>query len=94
MSTFIKNLVAKKIKQLSHEELLHYSKEYGLSLSPTEAENITTFLKTQEIDPFDVNDRFKMFKELAQITNPDTAKKAQQIFTELIKSYGVEHLFD
>ncbi|UJL44860.1 DUF2624 domain-containing protein [Virgibacillus sp. NKC19-16] len=93
MSIFIKELVRKKLKQLSPEELFHYGKQYGFSLSQSEAREITTYLKAGSFDPFRAEDREKMFKELARITNVDTAKKARLLFNELIKSYGVDYLF-
>lgn len=93
MSNFIKELVRKKLKQLSPDELLHYGRQYGFSLSQSEAREITTYLKSNPVDPFHVADREKMFKELARITNVDTAKKARLLFNELIKSYGMDYLF-
>lgn len=94
MSIFIKEFVAKKLKQVSTEELLHYGKEYGFSLSKAEAKQITNYLKTNSVDPFQKDGRRKMLKELARITDVETAKKAQKLFHELIKSYGLEHLLE
>lgn len=94
MSIFIKVLVKNKLKQLTIKELLHYGEQYGFSLSKTEAQHIVTYLKQNTVDPFDVNDRNKMFGELEKITNTDTAKKAQILFKELIHSYGLGHLFN
>lgn len=34
-----------------------------------------------------------MFRELARITDENTAKKAEKLFQETIKAYGLEHLF-
>ncbi|WP_373892828.1 DUF2624 domain-containing protein [Virgibacillus natechei] len=93
MSNFIKELVRNKLKQLSPDELLQYGKQYGFSLSQSEAQEITAHLKSDSIDPFRAADREKMFRELARITNVDTAKKARLLFNELIKSYGVDYLF-
>ncbi|WP_099158524.1 DUF2624 domain-containing protein [Virgibacillus ndiopensis] len=93
MSTFIKEMIGKKMKQLSPDELLHYSKKYGFNLSKNEAQNITKYLKNNQINPFSAQDRVIMLKELARITDLQTAKKAQKLFEEIIKSYGLEHLF-
>lgn len=94
MSIFIKELVKNKLKQLTPEELLHYGKQYGFSLSKTEAQHIVGYLKKNTIDPFNEIDRKKMFGELAKITNAETAGKAQKLFKELIHSYGLGHLFN
>lgn len=93
MSLFIKGLVTQKIKQLTPEELLYYGKQYGFSISDSEANAITTYVKNQPLDPFDANDRMKMLQELTRITDANTAKKAQRLFNELIQSYGLGYLF-
>ena len=93
MSIFIKSLVQNKLKQLSYLDLINYGEQYGFSLTQKEAQNIIIYLKSNQIDPFDENDRIKMFDELAQITDLNTARKAQQLFYEIISSYGLEHLF-
>ncbi|GGB29178.1 DUF2624 family protein [Virgibacillus dakarensis] len=93
MSTFIKELIAKKISQLSPEELLTYSKQYGFSITNAQAKTITTYLKTHHIDPFSADNRAKMLQELARITDLNTAKKAQKLFNEIVKSHGLESLF-
>jgi hypothetical protein len=94
MSIFIKEFVSKKLKHVSAEELLHYGKEYGFSISKTEAEQITDYLKNNSVDPFHSDGRRKMLKELARITDVKTAKKAQKLFHQIIKSYGLEHLLE
>lgn len=93
MSIFIKGLISQKIKQLTPEELLHYAKQYGFSITDSEAQSIASYVKSHPLDPFNSNDRMKMLQELTRITNADTAKKAQRLFNELIQSYGLGHLF-
>ncbi|GAB3050997.1 DUF2624 family protein [Virgibacillus ainsalahensis] len=94
MSVFIKELVRNKLRQLTPEELLHYSKQYGFSINRTTANNITQYLKTNPVDPFHANGRDKMFQELSRLTDTQTANKAQHLFQEIIKSYGLEYLFN
>jgi len=93
MSIFIKHVVIQKLKQLSSEELLDFSNEYGFSISEQEAGKIVSYLKTASLNPFDASGRLEMMKELSSITSPEVAKKANQLFLELIRSHGVEHLF-
>ncbi|AIF43411.1 DUF2624 domain-containing protein [Virgibacillus sp. SK37] len=94
MSTFIKGLIKNKLKQISVDELVNYGKEYGFTLTQTEAKQIINYLHQKPIDPFTSNGREVMFRDLARITDLETARKAQKVFYKLIKSYGVEHLFD
>ena len=93
MSIFIKEFVKKKLNQLSYEDLLHYSAQYGFSLTQSEAKNISAYIKTNQLDPFVESDRIKMFEDLAQITDPNTAKKANDLLAQIIRTYGLEHLF-
>lgn len=94
MSSFIKEFAKKKLKQLNHKDLLRYSAEYGFSLTENQAYNIIDYIKTNDFDPFEANERLKMLEDLAQITDEATAIKADRLFNELITSYGLDHLFN
>ena len=50
-------------------------------------------IKNEKIDPFNAADRTKTFQELARVSNGEIAKKSEDLFEELTKSYGLEHLF-
>ncbi|QKY71638.1 DUF2624 domain-containing protein [Lentibacillus sp. CBA3610] len=93
MSSVIKQLVNKKLKQLSPDELLQYAHQYNFSINRKQAIEIATYLRQNTIDPFDPGHRKKMFEELARITDKATANQAQKLFVEIIKSYGLEGLF-
>ncbi|AXI09472.1 DUF2624 family protein [Oceanobacillus sp. 143] len=93
MSIFIKEMVKVRLKNLSTNDLLHYGKQYGFSISTAQAKAIIDFLKQNTLDPFIKQDREKMFSKLANITDNNTSKKAEKLFHGLIKSYGLEHLF-
>lgn len=93
MSRLLKEIITKKIKQLAPGEILHYGKQYGFHVTNQQAEAIATYLKNHSVNPFDEKDRMKMLQELARITDLDTAKKAQKLFVEIVRSYGLEHLF-
>ncbi|MFD2046083.1 DUF2624 domain-containing protein [Ornithinibacillus salinisoli] len=94
MSTFIKGLVISKMKQLTPEEIHAYGKDYGFTVTNKEARDIWNYLQNNKIDPFNKQDRNKMLKELARITNVETAKKANKLFQEIVKYYGLESLFE
>ncbi|WP_284140416.1 MULTISPECIES: DUF2624 domain-containing protein [unclassified Virgibacillus] len=93
MNDFIKELALKKIKQTSPREIQQYAREYGFSITRSQAEQISTYIRTQKIDPFHESGRKKMLKDLALITDEETAMKANQLFKELIKTYGLEGFF-
>lgn len=94
MSVFLKEIITNKLKKLSSEEILHYGHQYGFKISKREAAEITNFLKNHSIDPFNSTDRKKAFQELAKITSNETADKAEDLFVQLISSYGLDSLFN
>ncbi|WP_087971693.1 DUF2624 domain-containing protein [Oceanobacillus rekensis] len=94
MSIFIKEMVKNKLRNLSVDELLHHSKQYGFQISEKQAREITGYLRNNSPDPFNKASRDKMFLQLTIITDKETAKKAQKLFDEIIRSYGLEYLFD
>lgn len=94
MSAFIKQLVKNKLKQVTPNELLHYGKEYGFTITKDQAAEITNYLKNHSLDPFKHKDRQQMLRDLAAITDVQTAQKANKLMIEIVKSYGLEHLFE
>lgn len=94
MSSFIKQLIMKKLNDITLNDLLYYSHQYGFILNKTEAEQIVTYLKNNKLDPFDQDNHEKLFQDLARITNHETAMKAQKFLNEIIRSYGLDHLFN
>ncbi len=93
MNGLTKRIMINKLKQLTASEVFEYAQKYHLSISKTQAQAIANHLKNSTYDPTDAEDRTKMLKKLAQITNMETAKACQQLFQKLIKEYRVEHHF-
>ncbi|GAA0602302.1 hypothetical protein GCM10009001_19040 [Virgibacillus siamensis] len=93
MTNFIKELVMNKLKQLSADELLHYSNQYGFSISLNQAKQIETYLKQNTVDPFSKTGQKQLYKDLTQITDQRTAQKAQRLFEKMIQEHGLEYLF-
>lgn len=93
MSYFIKEMVKTKLRQLTAGEILHYADQYGFSLTRDEATKIIHYIQTNDIDIFSKKGIDEAHDKIAAITNPQTAQKARALFEQLIKSYGLEHLF-
>ncbi|TQS74560.1 DUF2624 domain-containing protein [Ornithinibacillus gellani] len=94
MSKFIQELILMKVKQLKKRDLIHYGNTYGFSLTDQEASQIIHYIQTQPLDLFSIQGRKNMLRELAAITNEQTAAKAERLFYEIVQSYGVESLFE
>ncbi|WP_067730448.1 DUF2624 domain-containing protein [Oceanobacillus damuensis] len=93
MSIFIKEMVKAKLKNLTAGELLQYSRQYGFDITEKQAREITAYLHQNSPDPFDADTRKRMFQQLALITDRETAIQTQELFDEIIHSYGLDHLF-
>src|SRR5690625_3245771 len=93
VDSFLKQLIKNKLSKITTKELKYYSEQYHFSLTDQEIHGIIHYLRTQPIDPFSEQGRKKLVLDLAQITNPNTAKQALDLFHELINVYGVDHLF-
>lgn len=92
MSMFLKQIIKKKLKHISYEDILFYGEQYGFSIDEQSARELANYIQTHDLDPFDEAHRNAMFQTLAQITNQDTAQKAEQMLLEIVKTYGLEHL--
>lgn len=94
MSMFLKQIINNKIKQLHKDELMQYAGQYGFHLTDQEAEQILNYLQQNNLDLFSKSEIEILHKELAIITNEKTAKNAKVLFEQIIKTYGLEHLFE
>ena len=93
MQPFVLQMIEKKIKNLSSSELLNYAKQYEITLTRAQANEIVKFLHSTDLNPLEQADRVKLLKKLAQITDLKTAQQAQQLFNQITKQYGVESWF-
>ena len=94
MSMFIKQMIINKMRQISPGEVFDYARKYGFSISRDQAKAISNYVRQKRVNPFEKKERDKMLRDLSEITDRNTAIKADKLFHELIKSYGLEHLFN
>ncbi|MBA2873504.1 DUF2624 domain-containing protein [Thermaerobacillus caldiproteolyticus] len=78
-------IINQKIKTITPEELVSYSRDYGISLTMEEAKKIIHIAQNRQINVFDPQERKKWIKELAKITSPQTARQANELFLKFIK---------
>lgn len=93
MSILIKEIIKNKIRQLRKEELLYYANQYGITLTETEAKHILKYVHENDFDIFSLREIEKFHKKIAEITNPETANKAKNLFLQMITAYGLEDYF-
>lgn len=93
MDKYIEQIVLQRLKLLTYDELMSYSKAYNFSLTRDEGLTIIHYLQNHEINPFSSFERKRMFNDLAEMTNKETAKQAKHLFENVIREYRLEHLF-
>lgn len=91
MKNWAQQLVTQKLKSLTVDEVLKYSKKYDIPVSKTEAASIVKALKKNKENPFEHQGRKKMLRTLASLTSKDTAKSVDKLLKKLAKEYGVSH---
>ncbi|WP_082233816.1 DUF2624 domain-containing protein [Halobacillus massiliensis] len=82
--------ITHKLKQITAEELMDYSKRYNIAITYDEAKKITKALKHNKENPFDPDGRKRMLRQLARITSKETAHSVNILLHKLAKQYGVE----
>lgn len=85
MNKFVKQIVKQRLKSITPSQLVEYSKEYKIPITLKEAEQILTIAKKSDLDPFDENDRLKIIKKVAKVTDMKRAQAANKLFLKLMK---------
>ncbi len=81
-------IVNQKIKTITVDELLSYSKQYDISLTKPQAQKAIGYLRTKadkKIDIFDPTERKKLLKEIAKVTSPEVARQLNSLFLQFTK---------
>lgn len=94
MQPFVKQMIEKKLRNITKTELLSYAKQYQINITDTQAGKIVAFLHKTDLNPLEKSDRVLLLKKLAQITDLETAQQAQQLFNQITKQYGVDSWFN
>ncbi|MBB6284837.1 DUF2624 domain-containing protein [Geobacillus subterraneus] len=82
---FYQQLVKQKLKTITPEELVAYSQDYDLPITVSQAKKILQLARTNDINVFDPKERKKWVRELAKITSPEIAKKANELFLKFVQ---------
>ncbi|WP_132743004.1 DUF2624 domain-containing protein [Scopulibacillus darangshiensis] len=80
----IKQLVNQKINNMTPDELLKVSRQYGLSLSRSQGAKVSGLLKGREVDIFDDHERKALLKTIAKNIDPGLAVSMNKLFNQFI----------
>jgi hypothetical protein len=81
---FYQQIIQQKLKTITPEELVSYGHDYNIPITVEQAKKILDIARTNKINVFDPQERKKWVKELAKITSPQVAKKANDLFLKFV----------
>ncbi|HET7628443.1 MAG TPA: DUF2624 domain-containing protein [Bacillales bacterium] len=84
MNGFIKQMINQKLNHLTPEQLLQLAKQYDLSITPRQAEQITAILRRHQINIADDRQRKQILQEISAEVDPAIAKKIQALFQQFL----------
>lgn len=82
---FIQAIVKQKLKQITPEQLLDLSSQYGIDLTANEANIVVKKLRNTHLNIFDEAQRKQLLDDLALLTSTETVEKAEKI---LLQQFG------
>ena len=81
---FLHHLINQKVQTITGDELLKYAKGLDIPLKREEAEKIASRLRSGKVDLFNEHERTNLLREIAVITNKQTAQKLNKLLTTFL----------
>ncbi|MFD1736575.1 DUF2624 domain-containing protein [Bacillus salitolerans] len=80
----LQQVINGQLNRITKKDLMNYASQYNISITSAQAEKIVSLLKNKQVNIFDASERTKLLKSVAKITNPEVAKKVNQLFQQFI----------
>ncbi|MFX3623808.1 MAG: DUF2624 domain-containing protein [Ectobacillus sp.] len=80
----IQQIVNKKLNSITASELLKYSKQYQILITPEQAEQAAALMKGKNINIYNSDERLALIKEIAKVTSPATAQQVNALLQKLL----------
>ncbi|OZI13059.1 DUF2624 domain-containing protein [Bacillus sp. FJAT-42315] len=77
----VQHLINQRAQTITADELMKYARGLSISLKQEEAEKIAGQLRRKKIDLFNDGERIQLLKDIARITNEQTARKINRLFS-------------
>lgn len=94
MSFMTKNFVQQELRSMTSGQLRQFGMMHGYSFSDEEVDHILEAIKKPNVDPFRKEEFEKIFSSLAEAADQATATKARNLFRDVIRANGLQHLFN
>ncbi|WP_049663209.1 DUF2624 domain-containing protein [Bacillus sp. FJAT-27231] len=82
---FLQNIINQKAQMMTGDELLKYAKGLDIPLKREEAERVASLLRSRRIDLFNEQERANLLREIAAITNKQTADKLNKLLKTFLQ---------
>ena len=80
---FLESIVNMKLNSIRSGELLQMARQYGITLTPQEAEAIAQKLRGKNYNIFDINQRKNVITQIATVVGPNRAAQIEQVFLSM-----------
>jgi hypothetical protein len=79
------NIINHKIRTITADELLKYAAQFQISINNAQAQKIAGYLRGKQVNIFIDSERTALIKEIARITDPETAREVNKLFIQFTK---------
>ncbi|MDU0154342.1 DUF2624 domain-containing protein [Bacillus cabrialesii] len=75
-------IILQRLNQATADDLLKYSKQYGISLTRTQAIEVANLLYGKNVNIFNESERTRLLKQVEAITSKETAQTVNELFKQ------------
>ncbi|MFP3418415.1 DUF2624 domain-containing protein [Bacillus sp. SIMBA_154] len=78
----IQKIVLQRLNQITANDLLRYAKQYGVSLTSTQAAEVAKLINGKNVNIFNDAERSRLLKQVEAITSKQTAQTVNDLFNQ------------
>ncbi|MGG3033624.1 DUF2624 domain-containing protein [Bacillus stercoris] len=75
-------IILQRLNQATADDLLKYSKQYGISLTRSQAVEVANLLNGKNVNIFNESERMRLLKQVETITSKETARTVNELFKQ------------
>ncbi|NTU25073.1 DUF2624 domain-containing protein [Bacillus tequilensis] len=75
-------IILQRLNQATADDLLKYSKQYGISLTRAQATEVAKLLYGKNVNIFNDSERMRLLKQVEAITSKQTAQTVNELFKQ------------
>ncbi|KAF1679604.1 DUF2624 domain-containing protein [Bacillus mexicanus] len=75
-------IILQRLNQATADDLLKYSKQYGIHLTRAQAIEVANLLYGKNVNIFNESERMRLLKQVETITSKETAQTVNELFKQ------------